>query len=398
MTGQLRQRMLIGVGNAGVGILDRLNIENPGVTGTLIINNDPESLGASIVTKKMTLPPGDVREGFLSIEDDFVKAIEGSASVLFCAGLGGDTASLMIPLLAARAKTMGLVTLACVGIPFGFEGKQKRELANSALKKLHGVCDAVAVIENDRLTGTDPTQTSVGSAFQLSDDLLYSSVRAVQGMLITTGPMKITRGDLALALGKASPMHFGHGRSEGGNRLHEALERALRSPLMKKKEGLPVISEAGMILLLLKGPKDLSFAEMQVAVEEIERIAGKKCQIKVGVDANLFSTSELEIFIIVTTDESEVSEQENNFAGVVLKDSPVTSTQMRPKREIANKAKQTTPAVKSTSATNQTQGVLELNSYQRGRFDKSEPTIFEGEDLDVPTFLRRGIKLVAPPK
>ena len=48
--------MVIGVGNAGVGILDRLNIENPGMTGLMIINNDSESLGASIVTKKITLP------------------------------------------------------------------------------------------------------------------------------------------------------------------------------------------------------------------------------------------------------------------------------------------------------------------------------------------------------
>jgi cell division protein FtsZ len=28
----------------------------------------------------------------------------------------------------------------------------------------------------------------------------------------------------------------------------------------------------------------------------------------------------------------------------------------------------------------------------RGRFDKIEPTIVEGEDLDVPTFLRMKLK------
>ena len=44
----------------------------------------------------------------------------------------------------------------------------------------------------------------------------------------------------------------------------------------------------------------------------------------------------------------------------------------------------------------QTQGTLDLDNYQRGRFDKSEPTIVAGEDLDVPTFLRKGIKLTPP--
>ena len=29
----------------------------------------------------------------------------------------------------------------------------------------------------------------------------------------------------------------------------------------------------------------------------------------------------------------------------------------------------------------------------RGRFDKSEPTIIDGEDLDVPTFMRKNLKV-----
>jgi cell division protein FtsZ len=78
--------------------------------------------------------------------------------------------------------------------------------------------------------------------------------------------------------------------------------------------------------------------------------------------------------------------------------SPTTTTSLRAKKETGAKSKLTTPTAKSPATLNQTQGMFELNPYQRGRFDKSEPTIFDGEDLDVPTFLRRGIKLVFPPK
>jgi len=159
-----------------------------------------------------------------------------------------------------------------------------------------------------------------------------------------------------------------------------------------------VIGDARMILLLLRGPKDLSFAEMQVALEEVERIAGKKCQIKVGVDVSALSVSELEIFIIATTDSPDLSVEEKKVEGVLDKHSPMASTQGRQKKEIATRVKQQAVVAKSNSISNQTQGVLELDSYQRGRFDKSEPTIVEGEDLDVPTFLRRGIKLVTPSK
>jgi cell division protein FtsZ len=393
-----RQRKVIGVGNAGVGILDRLIVETPGISGLMIINNDHESLGASIVREKISLPKGDPRDGFLMIEEEFSKSIEGSLSILLCGGLGGGTTSLLIPLLAARAKTMGIVTLGCVSLPFGFEGKQKKELAHASLKKLQGVCDAVAVIENDRLTGSDPTKSTVGSAFQISDELLLSSMKAIQGMIATAGPVKITRHDLATVLGKAATLHFGHGRSEGANRLHEALERALHSPLMKEKGGRSVIGDARMILLLLRGPNDLSFAEMQVAVEDIERMAGKGCVVKVGVDTTAEATAGLEVFIMAASDRSELSLERKSPEEVARDASPATTVSIRTKKETSAKSKLTTPAAKSTATYNQTQGMFELNPYQRGRFDKSEPTIFDGEDLDVPTFLRRGIKLVFPPK
>ena len=48
-------------------------------------------------------------------------------------------------------------------------------------------------------------------------------------------------------------------------------------------------------------------------------------------------------------------------------------------------------APKSASKLRQTQLPLEIIS--KGRFDKSEPTIHKGEDLDVPTYIRRGIAL-----
>ena len=36
---------------------------------------------------------------------------------------------------------------------------------------------------------------------------------------------------------------------------------------------------------------------------------------------------------------------------------------------------------------------LPLEIVSKGRFDKSEPTIHKGEDLDIPTYIRRGVAL-----
>jgi cell division protein FtsZ len=46
------------------------------------------------------------------------------------------------------------------------------------------------------------------------------------------------------------------------------------------------------------------------------------------------------------------------------------------------------PTPKKSSPSKAKQETLQFESATRGRFEKSEPTIVEGEDLDVPTFLR----------
>jgi cell division protein FtsZ len=39
------------------------------------------------------------------------------------------------------------------------------------------------------------------------------------------------------------------------------------------------------------------------------------------------------------------------------------------------------------------QEVMQFEPVTRGRFEKSEPTIVEGQDLDIPTFLRKNIRV-----
>lgn len=51
------------------------------------------------------------------------------------------------------------------------------------------------------------------------------------------------------------------------------------------------------------------------------------------------------------------------------------------------------PAAKPAPARAPQQETLKFESARRGRFEKSEPTIEDGQDLDIPTFLRRNIKI-----
>jgi len=414
-----QRRLIIGVGNAGVTVLDLLALEHPSAKGLLIVNNDGESLSASVVTDRVTVPEGDPKEGFLAIDRKFEEVIAGASIVVLCGGLGGESGSFLLPALAILAKSMGITVAACVGMPFSFEGRGKRELAAEALEKLYGVCDAVAVIENDRLSGGSPSTAAGGEAFALSDRTLLGSLRAVHGMLSTSGPVKITRSDLKGLLGIPGAVTlFGTGTAEGSNRLHEALEKAFKSPLLNLPgKSTPASALAGVssVLLLLNGPPDLSFAEVQIAVGEIERITGERCQIKTGVHADLPAGSPITLSIIsssggTTSPEKPVSTRlpEVDVAPKKVPAREVTPAKggtdefpeigTAPARPTAGTAVvATAKKTNHTTPTNkQTQGTLDLEPAQKGRFEKSEPTIVAGEDLDIPTFMRKGIKLTPP--
>jgi cell division protein FtsZ len=61
-----------------------------------------------------------------------------------------------------------------------------------------------------------------------------------------------------------------------------------------------------------------------------------------------------------------------------------------PQKRMVPHKEEKLPTEKSAQAK---QEVLQFEPVTRGRFEKSEPTIVEGEDLDVPTYLRKNIKV-----
>jgi cell division protein FtsZ len=398
--------MIVGIGNAGVTVLDQLAVAHPGMGGLLAVNNDAESLDASVIAERITVPEGDPGDGFLAIDEEFGRAVAESNAVLLCGGLGGSTGSFLLHALAVHAKSAGIATMACVGMPFSFEGRQKREEAERALEKIHSVCDAVVTVDNDRLSGGAPSSAAVGEAFGLADRTLLSSLVALRGMLSTSGPVKITRTDLHALLGHPGTLtHFGFGSARGSNRLHEALEKALKAPLLILN-GKPVLREAQTALLYLKGPSDVSFAEVQMAVAEIERNAAPGCHIKVGVNAEAPEGASLELFILTSSGGMRPVERvekvpkppeslpETSRHASKSTPQPKTPARIPVGSQNTSSPKQSNTDLKAT--TKQMQATLDLEAPQRGRFDKSERTIVNGEDLDVPTFIRKGIKLTSP--
>ncbi|MCX6957556.1 MAG: hypothetical protein NT164_03345 [Verrucomicrobiae bacterium] len=404
---------IVGVGNAGVNFLDHLLLNNPFFLGLVALNNDLDALTSSVVPMQLALPPE--QELLAALEEvlpRFEAEIQGASVILFCAGLGGETASTLLPHLAAAAKKAKKLTLACVTQPFSFEGKRAQSLAAEAASSLKQICDGVVILDNNQVASSGASKAGLGETFTASDEAMQVFLPNMVAMLSSKGPVRINRSHLLKALSRAGEKnYFGYGQASGSNRLHEAVERLFKSPQL---QGGRVLAKCSAIFMQLRGPKDLSFAEAQAAMQEVERVVGEESDIQLSVSAEEPAGAALQIFILAVEEKEEKKEiipnVEKISASIPKKSEPSEPSPAAPvpKASIAELPLdllelnlpeepvefQKSAASKPVTKVKQTQGALNFTAAQRGRFDKSEPTIVEGEDLDTPTYLRLGLKLI----
>ena len=400
---------IVGVGNAGGNFLDSLLLNNPFFLGLVAINNDLDALASSVVPIQLALPPEqELLTALEQVMPQFEAEIQGASVILFCAGLGGETASTLLPHLAAAAKKAKKMTLACVTQPFSFEGKRALSLAAEAASSLKQICDGVVLLDNKEVASSGSSKGGLGETFTASDEAMQVFLPNMLAMLSSKGPVRINRSYLLKVLSQAGKkIYFGCGQASGSNRLHEAVERLFKSPQL---QGGRVLAKCSAIFMQLRGPKDLSFAEAQTAMQEVERVVGEGSDIQLSVSAEEPAGAALQIFILAVEEKAEKKELVPNVEKIsasVPKKPEAPTPEAPPKTSFEelpldlpelNLSQETLESqkiatAKSVTKVKQTQGALNFTAAQRGRFDKSEPTIVEGEDLDTPTYLRLGLRL-----
>ena len=400
---------IVGVGNAGVNFLDRLLVNNPFFLGLVAINNDLDALHASVVPTQLLLSPEEELVTALEkIVPSFEEQLQEASVVLLSGGLGGETASTLLPHLATVAKKLKKLTLACVTQPFSFEGKRAQSLALESLSALEQICDGVILVDNNQLSSSRSSKIAVGETFTASDEAMQQLLPNILAMLASKGPVRINRSHLLKSLSRTrNKISFGHGQASGANRLHEAMERLFKTPQLQRGR---LLTKSTTIFMQLRGPQDLSFAEAQAAMQELERVVGEDAKIELSVSAEELAGTALQVFILAVEQELENKEPAVHLEKQLLSSpqkselSTVNSAPTISAAELSfdltastrselslESKKQTIP--KATTKIKQTQGALNFTAAQRGRFDKSEPTIVEGEDLDTPTYLRLGLSL-----
>src|ERR1041384_3389429 len=387
----------------------------------------------------------------LESADEIREALTDSRVIFLCAGLGGGTGSGAAPYIAHAAREAGALVIAFVTLPFGFEGKRRNAQAREALARLSEFAHAVVCFENDRMGDLTTPQAGIHQAFAMADMTISQSVRSIVNLIQRPGLIRIGFDDLLSALRtRNSRCLFAYGEADSDNRAHDALTHALKNPLMDRGR---MLADATHVLVQVAGGPGMTLSEVEILMQELGRHVSEQTQILFGavVDARLGDRLSVTIISSLSAEEEVLLEtppapittpaappvreryqapapepqvqieeptvEVQHLEGTIGFEEPVAAADTEsaappisteppvvaarngepespitmPQEKLVPWKEEKAPAEKP--ATPAKQEVLQFEPVTRGRFEKSEPTIIEGEDLDVPTYLRKNIKV-----
>jgi cell division protein FtsZ len=402
---------IFGVGGAGVSLLDALNGEDFVGADFVAVNTDAPSLAASSAAVKIHLETklmrglgtgGDPDRGRAIAEEQFATlktACEGSDVIFIIVGLGGGAGSGISPVLARAAEETGALVLAFVTLPFLCEGNRRQQQAQQGLEQLKSVADGVICLPSQKAFKLIDENTSVLDTFRITGGLLVEGVRGVWQLLTRPGLIQIHFNDLcALVRDRHSESVFACVEAAGAGRSREVVEKLIAHPLLDEGRAL---AESDAVLVSLMGGKDLTMAEVNRVMEQISRHA-ERAQIIMGAAVDVAMKNKLSVTVIAARQNSNTESPgvADDSSGQTSRHSiarPASRCVSQPQNAALDQReqllKQHAAGRGRKSASKMRQQQLPLAIISKGRFDKSEPTIHRGEDLDIPTYYRRGVVL-----
>ncbi len=490
---------VVGVGGAGSNALDRVVLDGMDKADLIAINTDVQALTGSVAAHKVQLgrsttrglgTGGDPELGYqaaVESADELRKALRDARMIFICTGLGGGTGSGAAPLVAQIARESGSLVIVFATLPFSFEGKRRAAQAEDALRRLNEVANAVICFENDRMGDIVAPKAGIHQAFAVADITISQSVRSIVNLIQRPGLIRIGFDDLFAALrSQNGRCLFGYGEAETDNRAHDALNQALKSPLMGKGK---MLADASHVLVQVAGGPAMTLSEVEILMQELGKHVRDHTQIIFGTAVDGRMGNRLSVTIIssltpeddvdastslpasaegygVTGETSLESPQKVAFAQPepeavaeteslpmaplpsapvweepqlespkaspepIIESGTLTPEELIPmdlptpiaaKSESAPEIKKPdltprlivpkkkpvsaklppplTPAdeppikISKPKKVQAKQEMMQFEPITRGRFEKSEPTIVEGQDLDVPTFLRKNVRV-----
>lgn len=375
--------LFIAVGGAAATIARQIAEDAPAPMRTLILDTDDAvlqtltpaaGLSATIFGAKRLAgrgTGGDRSLGSGALRDDAALVLSqiGTprlAIVLTCCG-GGTSGAL--PCLLEMLRNQGVATMTFATEPFAFEGADRRQCATVMLNAIASASDAFARVPLDSLLSEAQLSRPADEAFRAVAQRLAAGITLFGSLLahpafIAFDIERFLR-LLSGSSGSGLPCTFADITCSGADRAEVALQALLSTPRFRP-EGVDRLANATQVLVGVLAGDDLRLCELGTLMEGVREHCREAREVLLGTSRLAPAEGALSVVVIAFS-----------LPGADIAEKPEVLLSEGGKKASKRKTARSTPQL----------GVV------KDRFNDVEHTIYHGQDLDEPTYRRRGIRL-----
>ena len=232
---------VIGVGGGGCNAVNYMYEKRIQGCTFIVCNTDSQSLKKSHVPVKIQLGSGlgagcnptEGRNAALNSQNEIEeKVLNTKTDMLFItAGMGGGTGTGAAPVIAAMAKNKGILTVGVVTLPFKNEGNESMSKAIDGIYELQKKVDSLLIINNEKIY-KHYGGLLIQEAFPKTDEVLATAVQGITEIINKPGYVNVDFKDVKAMMTGSGMALMGCGSGQGENRIADAVNGALASPLL----------------------------------------------------------------------------------------------------------------------------------------------------------------------
>jgi len=367
---------VVGVGGCGGNAVDHMIAK--GVQGVefIVANTDMQALRRNKARTQLQLGPAITkglgaganpevgREAALEDRERIHELIHGADMLFLTAGMGGGTGTGAAPVVAQVAKELGILTVAVVTKPFGFEGK-RQQIALQGIEGLGQHVDSLIVVPNEKLLQVLGPKVKLQEAFKAANDVLHGAVAGIAEIISCPGMINVDFADVRTVMSEMGMAMMGSARAAGADRARVAAEQAVNCPLL---EDINISDARGVLVNISASESSFELQEMYDVMETIKTFAAESATVIVGTVYDDELVDDLRVTIVATGLGNPVNRGQAKPLSVVK-----TGTDNNPV-EVVNYSELELPTVMRTRRRDATVEAMKQSGV---------------DVLDIPAFLRK---------
>ncbi|MDY8136465.1 cell division protein FtsZ [Aquimarina sp. 2201CG5-10] len=300
---------VIGVGGGGSNAINHMFQQGIKGVDFVICNTDAQALENSPIPNKIQLgvslteglgaganPEVGEQSAVESYEEIKTMLDTNTKMIFITAGMGGGTGTGAAPIIAKMAKELDILTVGIVTIPFQFEGRMRNEQAQLGVERLRAHVDSLIVINNNKLR---EVYGNLGfkAGFSKADEVLATASRGIAEVITHHYTQNIDLRDAKTVLSNSGTAIMGSANASGAKRAHDAIEKALDSPLLNDNK---ISGAKNVLLLIVSGREEITIDEIGEINDHIQQEAGHSANIIMGVGEDEALEDAISVTVIAT--------------------------------------------------------------------------------------------------